>query len=130
MPTTYGKEYKDFDMDFGKHPSHGDLMTVTKTKAINRSINSLIKTQRGERLFQPQITGGLNALLFEPFGKLTENRIGSAIKDTIKKHEPRADVLNVTVKANERDNSYLVSIEYIPDNDVKETTLEVYLERT
>ena len=66
MGTTYGKDYKDFDLDFGKHPSHGDLLSVKKTTAINRSINNIIRTQAGERLFQPEIDGGLNALLFEP----------------------------------------------------------------
>ena len=25
MATTYGKDYVDFDMDFDKHPAHGDL---------------------------------------------------------------------------------------------------------
>ena len=129
MPTTYGKEYKDFDMDFGKHPAHGDLLTVSKTKAINRSINNIIRTQAGERLFQPDINGGLNALLFAPFGKLTETRIEKAIKHALKKYEPRAKVQRVTVKAEERDNAYLINIDFIPDNDVKETTLEVYLER-
>ena len=36
MPTTYGKEYKDFDLDFGKHPAHGDLLTVSKTNQTAR----------------------------------------------------------------------------------------------
>jgi len=130
MPTTYGKEYKDFDMSFGKHPAHGDLLTVKKTKAINRSINNIIRAQAGERLFQPEVSGGLNALLFEPFGRLTETRIESAIEDAITRYESRANVKQVTVEARERDNSYFIKIEYIPDNDIKETTLEVYLERT
>ncbi len=36
----------------------------------------------------------------------------------------------VTVKANEEENAYQIIITYIPDNDVLETNLEVYLERT
>ena len=130
MPTTYGKEYKDFDMDFGKHPAHGDLLTITKTKAINRSINNIIRTQVGERLFQPNINGGLNALLFAPFGALTENRISKAIGHALERYEPRADVQLITVKAVESENAYLINITFIPDNDVQETTLEVFLERT
>ena len=128
MPTTYGKEYKDFDMDFGKHPSHGDLLTVTKTTAINRSINNIIRTQVGERLFQPDINGGLNALLFAPFGSLTETRIAKAIGHALSRYETRANVQDVTVKAEESENAYLIHVTYIPDNDVQETTLEVYLE--
>ncbi len=130
MATTYGKEYKDFDMDFAKHPAHGDLLTVKKTTAISRSINNLIKTQMGERLFQPGIEGGLNALLFEPYGALTSSRIVKTIKYAISTYEPRADVKLVTVVADEPNNAYLINIIYIPDNDVKETNIEVYLERT
>ena len=129
MATTYGKDYKDFDMDFGKHPAHGDLLTVKKTTAISRSINNLIRTQAGERLFQPGIEGGLNALLFEPYGALTTSRIKKTIKHTIGKYEPRADVKLVTVVADEDNNAYLINIIYIPDNDVQETNIEVLLER-
>ena len=130
MATTYGKDYKDFDLDFGKHPAHGDLLTVKKTTAINRSINNIIRTQAGERLFQPEIDGGLNALLFEPYGALTISRIKKTITQTINKYEPRANLKMVTVVADEDNNAYLINIIYIPDNDVKETNIEVYLERT
>ena len=130
MATTYGKQYKDFDMDFAKHPAHGDLLPVKKTVAISRSINNLIKTQKGERLFQPHVEGGLNALLFEPYGALTISRIKKTIKYAIGKYEPRADVKTITVVADEPNNAYLINIIYIPDNDVKETNIEVYLERT
>jgi len=129
MATTYGKEYKDFDMDFAKHPAHGDLLAVKKTVAISRSINNLIRIQAGERLFQPGLEGGLNALLFEPYGALTISRIKKTIKYAIGKYEPRADVKTITVVADESNNAYLINIIYIPDNDVKETNIEVYLER-
>ena len=130
MPTTYGKDYRDFDMDFGAHPAHGDIDTIKKTTAISRSIKNIIRTNRFERLFQPTIEGGLNALLFENFGALTSSRIQSAITHAINRFEPRADVKDITVKAEPDENGYYVSIIYVPDNDIKETNLEVYLERT
>ena len=130
MPITYGKEYRDFDMDFGAHPAHGDIDTIKKTTAINRSIKNIIRTNRFERLFQPTIDGGLGSLLFENFNALTSSRIQSAITHAINRFEPRADVKDITVKAEPDENGYYVSIIYVPDNDVQETTLEVYLERT
>jgi len=130
MPITYGKDYKDFDLDFGAHPSHGDLVTVKKTIAINRSIKNIIKVNQFERLFQPTIDGGLGALLFENFSALTNSRIKSAIEYAINRFEPRADIKDITVKAEPDENGYNVIITYIPDNDVQETNLEVYLERT
>ena len=130
MATTYGKDYVDFDMDFDKHPAHGDLTQVKKTTAINRSLRNILNTDQGERLFQPDIDGGLGPLLFENFNDLTTSRIESKIRQAIGKFEPRADVQSINVIPNPRENAYLVNIVYIPDNDIQETNLEVYLERT
>ena len=130
MATTYGKDYVDFDMDFTKHPSHGDLSTVKKSTAISRSIKNLLSTQANERLFQPDMDSGIGILLFENFSKLTTSRLEKTIKHTIEKYEPRAKIANITVKAKEDENAYEVIIIYMPDNDLQETTLEVYLQRT
>ena len=130
MATTYGKQYVDFDMDFTVHPSHGDLSTVKKSTAISRSIRNLLSTKVNERLFQPNIDNGIEVLLFENFNSLTSSRLEEAITYAIDKYEPRADVQNVTVHANEDENAYEINITYMPDNDVQEANLEVYLERT
>jgi len=130
MATTYGKDYVDFDMDFTKHPSHGDLSTIKKSTAISRSIKNLLMTNSNERLFQPDIENGIGILLFENFSKLTTSRLEKAIRYTIEKYEPRATIANITVNANEEENAYEVKITYMPDNDIQETNLEVYLERT
>ena len=130
MATTFGKQYIDFDMDFTVHPSHGDLSTVKKSTAINRSIQNLLSTKINERLFQPNTDNGIEILLFENFNKLTTSRLEQAIAKTIEKYEPRAQVLNITVKPDEEENAYLVSITYMPDNDVREANLEMTMERT
>ena len=129
MATTYGKDYVDFDMDFDKHPAHGDLTQVKKSTAINRSLKNILNMNPGERLFQPDVEGGLGPLLFENFSDLTTSRIESKIRQAIGKFEPRADVQSVNVKPSPDDNAYLVNIVYIPDNDIQETNLEVYLDR-
>ena len=130
MATTYGKDYVDFDMDFTKHPSHGDLSKVKKSTAISRSIRNLLSTKSNERLFQPDVDNGIGILLFENFSKLTTSRLEDAIRFTIEKYEPRAIIGNITVNAKEDENAYQVKITYMPDNDIQETNLEVYLERT
>ena len=130
MATTYGKDYVDMDMDFDKHPAHGDLTQVKKSTAISRSLKNIIMTNPGERLFQPDVEGGLGPLMFEQFNDLTTSRIESKIRQAIGKFEPRADVQSINVIPNPRENAYQVNIVYIPDNDIRETTIEVYLERT
>ena len=130
MATTYGKQYIDFDMDFTTHPSTGDLSTVKKSTAISRSIRNLLSTKVNERLFQPNVDNGIEILLFENFNSLTSSRLEEAIRYTIEKYEPRAEVTNITVQANEDENAYEIQITYKPDNDVQEANLEVFLERT
>ena len=130
MATTYGKDYVDFDMDFTKHPSHGDLSTVKKSTAISRSIKNLLSTNANERLFQPTVDSGIGILLFENFSKLTTSRLEKTIRHTIEKYEPRAKIANITVKAKEDENAYEIIIVYLPDNDIQEASLEVYLQRT
>ena len=124
------KEYRDFDMDFEPHPAHGDLVTVKKNNAINRSIKNLMKTNAYERLFQPDIKGGISNLLFENFGPLTDGRIGAAVAHAIETYEPRAKVQKVDVMRDEENNAYQIRIEYLPDNSAEVASTEVYLERT
>ena len=129
MATTYGKDYVDMDMDFDNHPAHGDLTQVKKSTAISRSLKNILNMNPGERLFQPDVEGCLGPLLFENFSDLTTSRIESKVRQAIEKFEPRADVQSVNVKPSPNENAYLVNIVYIPDNDIQETNLEVYLER-
>lgn len=130
MATTYGKDYRDMDMDMGAHPSHGDVEVVTKTTAIKRSIKNILRTNTNERLFQPEVESGLGPLLFENFSTLTTNRLSTAARQAIEKFEPRAQVLNVSVKPMEDENAYYIKVVFVPDNDIQETELEVYMERT
>jgi predicted component of type VI protein secretion system len=67
--------------------------------------------------------------MFEQFNDLTTSRIESKIRQAIGKFEPRADVQSINVIPNPKENAYQVNIVYIPDNDIRETTIEVYLER-
>ena len=130
MATTHGKEYVDFDMDMTSHPAHGDLEQVKKNNVISRSINNIMKTSPYERLFQPDIQGGISNLLFENFGPLTDARMGAAIQHAIETYEPRAIVKKINVIRLEEDNAYQIYIEYTPDNSSELASTEVYLERT
>jgi len=130
MATTYGKEYKDFDLDFGAHPSHGDIEVLNKSSAIKRSMKNILKMNANERLFQPEIDGGLGPLLFENFSALTTSRLKRAVENAMKRFEPRAEVVDVKVNPDEDQNAYYVRITFVPDNKVQEEDLEVYLERT
>lgn len=104
--------YSDIDPSMGMHPKTKDLLVLEDTAAVRRSIQNLLSTARGERLFQPNIGASLRVLLFEPIDAITTFEMRDRILDTLRKHEPRIGSLFVDVVASADTNSYDVSIEF------------------
>jgi phage baseplate assembly protein W len=104
--------YSDVDPTMGMHPKTKDLLVLEDTTAVRRSIQNLLSTARGERLFQPNIGASLRVLLFEPIDAITTFEMRDRILDTLRKHEPRIGSLFVDVVASADTNSYEVSIEF------------------
>ena len=58
--------YSDLDLRFNATLSTGDVSMKYDTQAVIASIKNLLNTNKYDRPFQPDISSGLNALLFEP----------------------------------------------------------------
>jgi len=104
--------YSDIEPLMTRNPKSGDVMMIKDEKAIKISLQNLLSTAFGERLFQPQIGGSLRPLLFEPIDSITTLEIKDRILETIRKHEPRVNNIIVDVFANPDSNEYQVSVEY------------------
>ena len=89
--------YKDLNLFFTKHPLTADVSKVTDVQAVKRSVRNLILTNKGERLFHPEIGGGVKGVLFENFTPILEIELQSAITDVIRTYEPRVKVEEVIV---------------------------------
>ena len=124
------RKYSDIDLDFIPHPVTKDLVIKTNEDAVKRAVRNLISTNAFERPFHSDIGGDVRALLFENVDIFTASTLETRIRFQLEKYEPRARIANITVRAKEDENAYEVQITYMPDNDVQETNLEVYLERT
>ena len=81
--------YKDLNLFFTKNPLSSDVSKVTDVQAIKRSVRNLVLTNRGERLFHPEIGGNLYGTLFESFTPIMEVELQAAIEDVIRLWEPR-----------------------------------------
>jgi uncharacterized protein len=121
--------YSDFLNDLTPHPVVKDIVRYTNEASVNRSIRNLLRTNRGERLYQPDIGSDLQQLLFEPMIESTGDLIRKFVQNTITNYEPRAKVLNVEVKAYEESNAYLVTIYYMLINKQDPVQLTVTLDR-
>ena len=104
------RTYKDMAYSMFANPMSGDVGKKTGASAVKGALVSILKTNFNERLFQPEFGTGIRALLFEQMNPITEQRIKKEVESAVARHEPRAEVLGITVKAQEEQNRYEVSV--------------------
>ena len=104
------RTYKDLAYSFYANPMSGDAGKKTGAAAVKGALVSILKTNFNERLFAPEFGTGIRALLFEQMNPLTEKRLKIEVESALAKHEPRATVLGTSVKAQEEQNRYEISI--------------------
>ena len=121
--------YSDFLNDLTPHPVVKDVVRNTNEAAVNRSIRNLILTDRGERLYQPDIGSDIRQMLFEPMIQTTSDLIRKFVQNTITNYEPRVKVLNIDVTAYENQNAYAITITYLIINKQDPVQLTVTLDR-
>ena len=97
---TLTKIYSDIDFTFTKKPVTGDVALSYDEKAVTRSIRNLLSTKRYERLFDPLLGSNIDALLFENVSPIISATLEKEILNTIKNHEPRANVTDVNTGIN------------------------------
>ena len=102
--------YSDLSTNLTVHPIKGDIILLTNENAVKRSIINLMYTEPYERFFSPNIGAGLKSYLFENISQDTEFMIREKIKEVITNFEPRANLINVSVKAIPDQNLYTASI--------------------
>ena len=123
--------FKDLNVSFKSHPITKDLVSVRDNNAIKQSIVNLLLTNRGERLFNPNIGSDIRTLLFEPMDYGVAAIIKSKIVDTLTDYEPRIRILELYVIPNFDTNGFEVSLEYeIIGREDTPINVEFFLERT
>jgi phage baseplate assembly protein W len=121
--------YSDFLIDLNPHPVSKDIVKFINERAVARSIRNILSTNRGERLYQPDIGGDLANLLFEPMTDGMSTTIYNLIYNTLERFEPRAKILNMTVIPNYDKNLYNVNITFMIINSQEPFTLNIALDR-
>lgn len=128
MPT-----FKDLNVTFKKHPVTGDLITAKGNAAIQQSIITLLLTNKGERLFQPDLGCSIKKTLFEPLDYGTAGMIKSEIVETLQTYEPRihVDLNGVRAEPDFDQNGYNIELIYsIRGRKDQPVSIEFFLERT
>ena len=123
------RTYKDFAYSFFANPMSGDVGKKTGADAVKSAIVSILKTNHNERMFQPEFGSNIRALLFEQMNPITEQRMKTEVENAVRNHEPRAEVLGITVTGQEEQNRYLVSILFNVSSEAEPQKLETYFDR-
>jgi len=126
----YRETFSDFLNNFDKTPYGNDMGRVIDNKAVEQSLRNLIKTNIGERLFQPNIGSNIYALLFEH--NIIENldAVEMFIQNTIRNNEPRVFLQKVMIQSDQNnENAVNITLIYNLINNPEPITLNILLKR-
>tara|TARA_B100000424_G_C22825680_1_gene441382 strand:- start:472 stop:867 length:396 start_codon:yes stop_codon:yes gene_type:complete len=129
MPEIREPVYKDIPLAFTAHPVTGNLKALTNREAVKQSVRNIVLTNFYERPYNPILGGDVIKQLFENMDSTTEYQITSNIREALENFEPRAEVDDIKVDAQEDLNELRVSIRFRVINDTDPVTVEVFLER-
>ena len=122
------RKYKDISMSFETNPLNDDLVSLSDTSAIARSIRNIVFTSPGEKFFNPDFGSRISESLFENVDNVSALAIEDEIKSSIINFEPRVNLLDTNVVPNPVNNEMNVTIEYeIAGIDIPPQQLEFVL---
>lgn len=120
--------YKDLSLDLIPHPVSGDVRPVVNEIAVRRSISNILKTKKGERIFNIDFGTSLQKYLFSVADALTEAEINKEVYETIKLYEPRVVVTSVSSKV--ESEGINIVIEYYIRNTLVQDSIQTLVTRT
>jgi uncharacterized protein len=119
----------DFHKDLTIVPGRADLARKVNEQAVIESITNLVLTNKGERLFQPQLGCDVRKMLFENVTEQTITTIESIITDTIELYEPRCQLIGVDVIGDVDTHEVNITIVFRLINTDTPTSFNIILDR-
>ena len=129
MPELKEPVFKDIPLSFNAHPVTGNVKALTNHEAVKQSVKNIVLTNFYERPYNPILGGDVLAQLFENFSPITEYEISNNIREALDNFEPRAEVDEIKVDAQDDLNALNVTITFRVVNDINPVAVNVFLER-
>ena len=124
------KAFRDFNLKFSSNPFTGDIQILKDVDAIKNSIINLLKTNLGERPFQPNLGSRLYSYLFEIMDYGTIASIEEDLRITILNYEPRVILNSVYVNPDYDTNAISIDLNYtIVGIPLQPQSLNILIER-
>ena len=127
--STHTRGWSDLDLDFTAHPVTKDIVRKTNVEAVKRSVRNLIRTNKYEKHFHPEIDGGVTRHLFELSTAHTKHSIELAVRNCLANFESRVIVDDVRVSGDLDRNGFNVSIYFTVINSPEPIEIALFLER-
>jgi phage baseplate assembly protein W len=112
MAVQISRSFRDISLSFARNPVTNDILALRNEDAIKKAVINLVKTQIGERFFNPLLGTSTNSLLFE----LNTIEISSVLEEQITtlldNFEPRIRVRSIVVSPIDDTNELNVIINY------------------
>lgn len=125
--------YRDFDLQFRRHPSTGKLIIKKNDDAVKQSVKNLVLTNRYERPFLPEFGGDVRSRLFDNFNTIAASEYENLIKNAIENYEPRASIEGeerpVVVSEDVDNNQLYVTIKFRNAATLKDLVFDINLNK-
>lgn len=122
--------FVDLDLNFQPNYINNDLTVKINEEAVKRSLRNLILLRRFEKPFHPEITSGIQDLLFENPNPVVYGVIKGEIEELIRRYEPRIRDLAVEFLSDPENNAIKVNIKFTTINKPQVMETNILLERT
>ena len=112
MASRVSRGFKDISLSFVKHPVTNDIVALKNEDAIKKSVVNLVRTQIGERFFEPLLGTSLEGSMFELATEEIGIELESEIRVLIENYEPRIRVSRIKAEASPDTYELNVNIVY------------------
>lgn len=97
--------------------------------AIKQSLRNLFNFRPGEEILQPEFGSELHRYLYQPIMSMTADKIVRTIKQMLERWEPRIQVLDIPIEADEEEQCYYVQIKYLIPTIQEESSIMMNLNK-
>jgi phage baseplate assembly protein W len=110
--TRLSRRFQDISLSFVRNPVTNDILTITNTDAIKKSVVNLVRTRVGERFFNSLIGSQVEDSMFELQSPEVAYSLELNITTLLKNFEPRISLSSVSITFPDESNEMNVRIAY------------------
>ena len=112
MAIKISRAFKDISLSFSRHPVTNDVTVLKNQDAIKKSVVNLCRTKFNERFFNDLIGTSVDNSLFELIDRGIGDVLEREIEALLKNFEPRINLSDINVIANQDSNSLEIKVSY------------------